>query len=48
MPNCVQCSEVYELTKEQIDWFKGKGMTPPKRCENCRAENRRKKEEQGE
>ena len=48
MPKCVQCTEQFELTDEQIDWFKNKGMTPPKRCEECRAKNRAEKEQRGE
>lgn len=37
---CVQCSRSFTLTASEIDFYKSKGLSLPKRCKTCREENR--------
>lgn len=37
---CLQCGKEFELTQSEIDFFKQKGLSIPKRCKSCREENR--------
>ena len=37
---CKDCGESFELTQSEIDWYKEKRLTLPKRCESCRAKNK--------
>ena len=39
---CKQCGQEFELTDSQIEWYEQKGLQLPKRCESCRAENKKK------
>lgn len=39
---CKQCGREFELTDSQVEWYEQKGLQLPKRCESCRAENRKK------
>ena len=39
---CKQCGREFELTDSQIEWYEQKGLQLPKRCESCRAENKKK------
>ncbi len=40
---CVQCGKVFDLTDSEIEFYKSKGLSLPKRCKNCRDANRRTK-----
>ncbi len=37
---CKQCSNTFILTEGEQQSFINKGLTPPKRCPACRAQNR--------
>lgn len=38
---CVQCGNDFTLTNSEISFYKSKGFSLPKRCANCRKENRK-------
>ena len=40
---CKQCGKTFEMSKEELDWYKEKGFEPPKRCIECRRSRRNKK-----
>lgn len=40
---CKQCGREFELTESEIAFFKGKGLSLPKRCPECRKLNKDKK-----
>lgn len=37
---CRDCDTIFIQTKEERDWFKDRDLTPPKRCDKCRKNNR--------
>jgi len=39
---CVQCGKEFELAKSEMDFYRRKKLAYPKRCKECRAENRKK------
>ena len=42
---CKQCGKEFELSDSEIKFYKDKGLTLPKRCEDCRKANKAQKEE---
>ncbi len=38
--NCKQCGKVFELSEEEIKFYKDKNLELPKRCRECRARNK--------
>lgn len=40
---CKQCGKEFELTQSEIDFYNGKNLSIPKRCEECRAQNKKQK-----
>lgn len=42
---CKQCGKQFELTDSEIQFYRSKGLDLPKRCPECRAENRAAKGE---
>ena len=42
---CKQCGREFELEDSEIEWYQSKGMQLPKRCEDCRAANRKKRDD---
>ncbi len=40
---CVQCGEIFILTDSEIEFYKSKGLSLPKRCKSCRDANRKTK-----
>lgn len=42
---CKQCGKDFELSDSEIKFYKDKGLSLPKRCEDCRKANRAQKEE---
>lgn len=44
--SCVDCGEVFQITNSQYDYFMEKGFDLPKRCPSCRAEKRKRMEEE--
>lgn len=43
---CKDCGKEFELSKDELAFFYKKGLQPPKRCKECRAKNRKKREEE--
>ena len=41
--NCVQCKKEFMLTDSEIAFYRGKGLSLPKRCKECRDANRKTK-----
>ncbi len=41
---CKQCGKEFELTKSEIDFYKSKNLSLPKRCKECREQNKLKRE----
>ena len=39
--NCVQCGKTFELSQSEIDFYKQKNLSLPKRCKACREQNKR-------
>lgn len=39
---CKECGEKFELTDQDLAWYKEKGFSEPKRCKSCRALRRAK------
>ena len=33
---CVECGEIFHISKNHLKWFEEKGLQPFKRCEKCR------------
>ncbi len=44
---CKQCHREFEFTESEIQFYKSKGLSLPKRCKNCRQQNKEKKLNQG-
>lgn len=44
---CKQCGKPFELTDSEINFYRSKGLDLPRRCPECRAENRAAKEASG-
>ena len=44
---CKQCRQEFELPESEIQFYKSKGLSLPKRCKNCRQQNKEKKLNQG-
>ena len=42
---CKQCGKEFELSDSEIKFYKDKGLSLPKRCEDCRKANKAQKEE---
>jgi hypothetical protein len=42
------CGKEFTVTADEKAWFEQKGMTPPKRCKECRAKNRARKERENQ
>ena len=40
---CVQCGKEFEITQSEENFYKSKNLQLPKRCKECRAENKGKK-----
>lgn len=40
---CKQCGKEFELPQSEIDFYKKKGLSIPKRCKDCRAKNNQEK-----
>ncbi len=40
---CIQCGEAFTLTDSEIEFYKSKGLSLPKRCKSCRDANRKAK-----
>lgn len=38
--NCVQCGKMFNITQSEIDFYNKKGLQIPKRCKQCRNNNR--------
>lgn len=43
---CIQCGKEFEITQSEINFYKSKNLQLPKRCKECRAENKGKKNSQ--
>lgn len=41
--SCKQCGKEFELTQSEIDFYNSKNLSIPKRCEACRAQNKKQK-----
>lgn len=41
---CKDCGKEFELSKDELAYFYKKGLQPPKRCKECRARNRKRRE----
>jgi hypothetical protein len=37
---CIQCGKNYTITDSEIEFYKSKGLSLPKRCKNCRELNK--------
>lgn len=37
---CKDCGKPFSISKEEMDWIKSKGLTPFKRCADCRKKRR--------
>lgn len=37
---CVQCGGEFEISDDELKYYKSRGYVPPKRCKRCRKENR--------
>ena len=37
---CKDCNKPFTLTEEHLQWYKDKGLEPPKRCAECRKKRR--------
>lgn len=44
---CVQCGTEFELTKSEMDFYRRKKLAFPKRCKECREQNRKKSQGSG-
>lgn len=40
---CKQCGKEFEITEGEAEFYRSKGLNLPKRCKECRAENKAKK-----
>lgn len=40
---CKQCGKEFELSQSEINFYKGKNLSIPKRCKDCRNANKQKK-----
>ncbi len=40
---CVQCGKVFSLSDSELEFFKSKNLSIPKRCKECREQNRTSK-----
>ena len=40
---CKQCGKEFFITKKEIDFYKGKNLSIPKRCKECRDANKKNK-----
>ncbi len=40
---CKQCGREFELSDSEIDFYRSKGLYLPKRCRNCRQQNKEEK-----
>ena len=40
---CVQCGKEFEMSQSEINFYKKKKLSLPKRCKECREENKNKK-----
>lgn len=43
---CVDCKNEFPFTDGEQKFFEDKGLTPPKRCVDCRAIKKRNREQQ--
>ena len=43
---CVQCGKVFSLSDSELEFFKSKKLSVPKRCKECREQNRANKPRQ--
>lgn len=41
---CKDCGTIFELTADNLAFFEGRGLQPPKRCGKCRAAKRLRNE----
>ena len=39
----IQCGKEFELNESEISFYEGKGLELPKRCKDCRKENKKNK-----
>jgi hypothetical protein len=42
------CSNTFTVTENEKEWFEAKGLQPPKRCRDCRAKLREKREQENQ
>ena len=42
---CIDCQQPFTFTAKEQAFFAEQGYVPPKRCPSCRAERRRRKQE---
>lgn len=40
---CIQCGNEFEITDSEVNFYKSKGFALPKRCKDCREQNRMNK-----
>lgn len=40
---CIQCGKEFEITESEIAFFEEKGLELPKRCKDCRKQNKKNK-----
>ena len=38
---CIQCGKEFELNESEVSFYEGKGLELPKRCKECRKENKK-------
>ena len=43
---CVQCGKLFTLSDSELEFFKSKKLSVPKRCKECREQNRANKPRQ--
>ena len=41
--SCVECRKSFTFEKGEQEFFKQRGLTPPKRCPSCRGKKRRRR-----
>ena len=41
--SCVECRKSFAFEKGEQEFFKERGLTPPKRCPNCRGRKKRRR-----
>lgn len=43
---CKECHNTFSITEAHANWFKERGLEPPKRCPDCREKKRTIRDDQ--